>query len=220
MKETPMPSWNPASAEFFRYNPFLAKLRNRLEKLEPIKRAAFAAFCATHLSRHFMSYAKAFALRDASTFEHILDRLWEHVLGSSLSGTESARLMEQIEAIDLGNVEQCEAWDAAVDAVGALWLAADACSSGSPEMAARAAGNVINRVHQALIDEFRANDPRTKPREAAALLQKILIHPRTKVAKKFLEDQISFLESLVRVSTPHVGHLKSQALCEVWSQRG
>lgn len=203
------------SEEFFRLNPFLEGLRNGLARLSRRHQVAFALFNSERLFPYYVALAKALGSSCSADLRRLLDELWRNV-GGPPSETEAERLVGDLQRIELGEEGCCNEWDAGVDAVGAVSLALDAWRSESPESAAKTAGNVLNRIHQRLVDETVGTTYALTADEAMALGRRIDQHPAMGSARQLLVDVVKRLRERPNLTELDIQQLKSMAQAE-WS---
>jgi hypothetical protein len=118
--------------------------------------------------------------------------------------------LEQTQAIDAGDEGMAE-WDGSVDAIGAAWLALNACREAPAENAARAAANVLNRVYQRLSDGMVGSTYVLSAQETGDLLRKIDEHPLMKRARERLLEIIAFLRSRPDLTSEDLACLRRHA---------
>lgn len=139
---------------FYKYNPLLAKVKKELEELPTNHQIAFAAYCSESLYKYYIKFIQATRSNESDIVRSSIDFVWAQVK-TPHSYEAIHNVLESLEQLDLGEESCCDEWDAAVDAVGTIWLSVESCIGDSANKAARAAGNVINRVYQHL---FRQNN--------------------------------------------------------------
>lgn len=142
-----------ADADFFRLSPFLEDLRKELSMLPTEHKVAFALYCAERLFPLYVALSKSIGSSDESTFRVLLDELWIRIHANNMPQQRIVQFSDQLQEIDLGEEGCCDEWDGAVDAVGAVALTLETWRNGSSASAAKAAGNLLNRVYQRLLDE-------------------------------------------------------------------
>lgn len=141
--------------EFYKLNPFIAKIRLELKYLPKTHQIAFAAYCSESLFKYYVVLSKVIETNDdISVLRNILDCVWNYSLQQSMAQDKLEDLLEKINQVNLGDEACCEEWDAAVNTVGTIWLAVEACKGDSDNKAARAASNVLNRADQRLMNEI------------------------------------------------------------------
>jgi uncharacterized protein YjaG (DUF416 family) len=141
--------------EFYKLNPFIAEIRLKLKNLPKGHQVAFAAYCSERLFKYYVELAKVLKTNDdIPVLRNVLNCVWNYSINQSKKQEELNELLEQINQVALGDEACCEEWEAAVDAVGTIWLAVEACIGNSDNKSAYAASKVLDRVDQRLMNEI------------------------------------------------------------------
>ena len=143
----------------FNISTYIDGLRRSLDKLPPQARVAFAVWCAYELFREVRDYlagktdgTQRLAVQEA------FDYLWKCASGHKPVDADISRLEQVCAAIDWG--EENVAGDEelinvfAIEAIGSLCCALEACRTGSAQSAAKAAENVLNKLDWQLSNEL------------------------------------------------------------------
>jgi hypothetical protein len=143
----------------FNISSYIDGLRRSLEKLPPQARVAFAVWCADALFREVRDYlAGKTSPTQRVEVQEAIDYLWKCASGHKPVDAELRRLEQACAAIDwseenVANEEQVINVFA-IEAIGSLCCALEACRTGSALSAAKAAENVINKLDWELSDEL------------------------------------------------------------------
>jgi hypothetical protein len=195
----------------FRLDPFLRRLRDELSSVQPQHRSTFALYCGERLLPFYLSFAKITGSSDADVLRGALDRLSSELATGSPSEAAVDELLDIVRKVDLGEESCCEEWDAAVDAVGTVFLALDSWRSGSSASAAKAGGNVVNRVYQPLMDEMVGRTHALSAEQALDLGQTIGKHPAMRSVQQELLEVIGDLRGRPRLQKSDIEDLRSLA---------
>lgn len=200
-----------AEADFFRLSPFLDGLRKELSALPTEHQAAFALYCCERLYPLYVALSKKIGSSDASALRTLLDQLWQRLHAGRMTQELIEGFLDQLQGIDLGEEACCDEWDGAVDAVGAVSLTLEAWRNESAASAARAAGNVLNRVHQRLMDEAVGSTYVLSADETLALTRRIEQHAAMKSVQERLLEIVGVLKQWQSLTEADVQHLRSLA---------
>jgi len=195
----------------FRLDPFLDQLRSRLSRLPVEHQFAFATSCCERLYPWYAALASRMGSTDAAKLRTLLDELWGRVLTEPMTVDQLDQLVSRVREIDLGEEDGSDAWDGAVDAVGAVALTLEAWRAQPAENAAKAAGNVLNRVHQQLLTEMLGSTYVVSAPEMAAISEGIAAHPATKRVQRCLLDLLEFLAERRRLTQADLQQVRTLA---------
>jgi uncharacterized protein YjaG (DUF416 family) len=204
-----MMSATNAGDDFFRLSPFLAGLRDQLSSLSTAHQVAFALYCCERLYPSYLALAKRIGSEGAGILRSLLDELWEHLHAPPVNEEQVERFENRLQGIELGEEACCDEWDGGVDAVGAVALALGAWSEGSAASAAKAAGNVLNRVHQRLMDEAVGRTYALSADEMMAVARRIEQQPAMKTEREQLLEIVEVLKQRPALTEADARHLRS-----------
>jgi len=143
----------------FNISSYIEGLRRCLEKLPPQARVAFAVWCANELFREVRDYlARKTEPTQRLAVQEAFDRLWKSASGHEPVNAEISRLEQVCAAIDwgednvAGNEELINRF--AIEGISSLCCALEACRTGSAQIAAKAAENVLNKLDWQLCNEL------------------------------------------------------------------
>lgn len=187
------------SEELFRLNPFMSLLRRELSTLAVQRQAAFALLCCELLYPYYVAFAEKMRTTEAIALRELLDDLWKAVQSGGIEPEQVAEFLGRLNMINLQEEGSCEEWDGAVDAIGAVSLALHLWIDDVSENAAKAAFNVLNRVHQRQMDEVVGTTYSLTADEMLKIAQRI----DESLAMKALQDRLLNTVRMLR-ETPHL----------------
>ena len=194
----------------FDLDQFLEGVREHLSKLGVRHRIAFAAYCAEGLFSFYSAYVEVAGVGDDAGLRVIIDELWSSATGRPMSRKGAATRQVRLEMLDVIEHDHDE-WDAAVDALSAVWLGLECWKGKSADNAAKAAEKVVNRVEQRLTDEFVGRNKALTSAQTRRLIARIDRHPSVQRIRRELLDVIDFLERRPQLNQLAVEELRLRA---------
>ena len=203
-------SFTNSDAEFFRLSPFLDMLRKKLSMLPTKHRLAFGLYCCERLYPSYVLLAEKIR-SDSSVIRSLLDRLWQHICDGHLDQQELEQFQEQLQELNFGEEGCCDEQDGAIDAAGAVWLTLEAWRHESAANTAKVAGNLLNRIHQRLMDEEAGSDYSLSAEEMRVLMQRIEEHQAMKAVQQQLLQIVEFLNQMPLATAADAERLRTIA---------
>ncbi len=199
---------DPTYQHTYQLLPELVKLRETLFPLPTCYRLAFALCCCERLYPGYKALT-AF-LQTPDTLRTILDRLWKHALGQEMTEEEIQHGLATCLSISFGVVDCCEHYWDGVDAVGATYVALDACRQHNVDNVVRAAEIARKKVDRPLWKAMAQQlGGAVEPDEQTEIEEAIRTHP-TMVAEIEKEtEQLRFLYECEELTEVAVAELLS-----------
>lgn len=190
----------------YRLVPELGQLRKVLAPLAIPHRLAFGLCCCERLYPRYLTLTAFLQVPDSLRL--ILNRLWQHIIGTQMTDSEIAQSRAACLSLSLGPEDCCAAYHDAVAAVDAAIATLDACRGFSLDYVVSAAECVRNTIDRALwLEQSALAGGVLDPEDVRRIDADISNHPLMVAERELETRQLRFLYECEQLREPEIAQL-------------